>query len=580
MPSRQPPPGTRGDLTLIRTGLPLTREDSRDCPVALSVKARPWLGPAVPSENARPVLESFTLKPLMAALDRIEHEGRPVHDVLELLRSTRGTFGVGRTPAHPGLIEWTAHALVRYLSALEAAAEARRSAGEPASLPVRGEWVVRNVLRAPDSRGATRYERTAWGRRYASPDGAVRELRLLSFGSAKENRPPAEVAAAAFTIAVGELSTAEFDRENWRTMPYSPLPPHRLRPHESGRPHRVRVYVTGCTDGSSILLTESTVAEAEAKYARLTAPVLRRVIDGTERTPGSGCVDCAALTACTALPRAPGLLGIPAPRKPRRRRSVSASDLRAFGDCPAKYHLTRQLNLPSGGPENEAIRRGRAVDAVLNERHALRPPNGCRTLPPPEPEGAWADLADTTAATAAAMLEQHTVLCPLDGLPAHEEVSVQRQLTAYDPALDVVVIATPDLLYTEDGGWVWRETKTASSARYEHRSPLRGYPQLALAVLLMAAGVPGGDPRRGKVELEILYEDDCAFHEIDPGLPEVVEEARDVIAGYARPWSQETAYRATPGRACSGCEALPWCGPGREHLATAEATTRHEAHAR
>lgn len=96
----------------------------------------------------------------------------------------------------------------------------------------------------------------------------------------------------------------------------------------------------------------------------------------------------------------------------------------------------------------------------------------------------------------------------------------------------------------------------------------------------MAAGVPGGDPRRGKVELEILYEDDCAFHEIDPGLPEVVEEARDVIAGYARPWSQETAYRATPGRACSGCEALPWCGPGREHLATAEATTRHEAHAR
>lgn len=59
----------------------------------------------------------------------------------------------------------------------------------------------------------------------------------------------------------------------------------------------------------------------------------------------------------------------------------------------------------------------------------------------------------------------------------------------------------------------------------------------------MSAGVPGGDPRRSLVELEVLYETGSRCEEIDPGDPDTLAEARQVIARLATPgpWTKRTS---------------------------------------
>jgi hypothetical protein len=164
------------------------------------------------------------------------------------------------------------------------------------------------------------------------------------------------------------------------------------------------------------------------------------------------------------------------------------------------------------------------------------------------------------------MLAEHQRACPLDGLPAEETVLVQHRLSAYDPELDVVLIADPDLLYTRSGGWIWHETKTAARRPWEKQELMETYPQLAFAVLLMAAGVPGGDPRRSLIELEVLYEDGSRCEEIDPGDPDTQADARRIIAGLAGPWAIDETYEPRPDGHCSGCEVLTHCEAGRAHL--------------
>lgn len=92
------------------------------------------------------------------------------------------------------------------------------------------------------------------------------------------------------------------------------------------------------------------------------------------------------------------------------------------------------------------------------------------------------------------------------------------------------------------------------------------YPQLPFAVLLMAAGVPGGDMRRSLIELEMLYEGSSGCEEIDPGDAETQAEARRIITELAGPWAIDETYAPKPGKHCTGCEVLVHCAAGRSHL--------------
>ncbi|MER7519706.1 PD-(D/E)XK nuclease family protein [Streptomyces sp. NPDC126499] len=477
----------------------------------------------------------------METLDAIEHDKVDLESALSRLKASH--------KCHVGHLSWAEVAVRAYLSA-RAAHEARQHArGRPTTLPVRAQWTAITWRESPDSRGATRYERTAWGRRYASADGAERELWLLSVNSVKSDRPPAEIAEAAAVMVSG--------------VPSQSAPRDVFRPvAEQVRPRHVRVIGVGCGSGEHEVLADWAADEADRQYSAHAKPVLARVVEADQLMPGSSCVRCEGLTGCELPHRAPGILGVPGPRRPRARRSVSATDLRVHNLCPAQFHLTRVLHLKSGAPESLPIRRGRAVDEWLNLRHTE---GCCRDAPLPE---SLPGLATSELPTALAMLSEHQRACPLDGLPPTERVRVQQRLSAYDPELDVVLIADPDLLYTRAGGWIWHETKTAANRPWEGRALMESYPQLAFAVLMMAAGVLGGDPRRSLIELEVLYDDGSRCEEIDPGDPDTQAEARRIIAALAGPWAVDETYAPRPDRHCDGCDVLAHCAAGRTHLET------------
>ncbi|MFC4591199.1 PD-(D/E)XK nuclease family protein [Sphaerisporangium corydalis] len=448
---------------------------------------------------------------------------------------------------HPVHIAWAKFAIRNYFNARRDFEAWLGETGQQPTHPVSGDWVAINQLAEPDARGARRYERTAWGRRYASADGSIRELWLLSVNGLKESRSEAQIVAAAYVAAFGVAATSSYGSA---FVPVQGAHP----PAET-----VRVVAVGCGDGKWSTLGEWDTATVARRYKELVRPALAQMISDEETVPGSDCVDCDGLIGCVQPPRTPHLLGV-ARRQNRKRRSVSASDLRIHAACPAQFHACRVLHLRSPDPEPLPIRRGRAVDDWLNLQHKARPIGGCRSVPLPE---MFPDLGAEEPA-ALAMVKAHRAVCPLDGLRDQETVLTQHTVTAYDEDADVVVIALPDLLYTDGGGWVWRETKTLSTRLWEGRPLLEAFPQLALAVLLMSAGVLDGDPRRSRIELEVLYPDRPAgCEEIDPFDETTQAQAREVVSALAAPWAEDTVYQARPcERTCGTCDVRAWCEEG------------------
>lgn len=560
------PEGTSGDTSLVRTSLPAARSDKRDCPTAVSVKARPFLKaepkpPYVPESVAMFALRAFT-----TTIDRAE-AGAGVDEVIAELRRTNARFDSRKAaPAHRGHVAWTEAAVLRYLAARGADQRAALGGGRALTRPAAAEWVVHRELANADVYGARAYERTAWGRRYASDDGHLRELWLISQGPAKASRSESEVAAAAYVAALGHPAADG----GW--MPYTPLAPGRDTGPSPELTQRVRVIEFGCADGVARVLADWTRQECVERFARDAAPILHRAVESLETRPGSSCVKCKAIAGCSALPRATRLLELAAPRQ-RTRSSLSVSDLRYHRECPAKFHLARNLNLKSLSEENPAIRLGRAVDAVLNLRHDAKPAHACTRGLDKGVQAALNELAvdldETGVAAAARMLDHHATYCPLVDLGERDRLLVQHQVTCYDEALNAVFIATPDLLYTRRDGWVWRETKTSSRGVYEGESLLRNYPQLALAALMINSGALGGNPRRSLIELEVLTVDDVFRLEVSPTHPRVLAEAREVLASEIEALLADTTYPETPGDHCADCEVLEWCAPGAEHLAQA-----------
>ncbi|MFQ6230116.1 PD-(D/E)XK nuclease family protein [Nocardia sp. NPDC002869] len=422
-------------------------------------------------------------------------------------------------------------------------------------VPVAPEWVAcyGDLDREPDYRGIQRIERTAWGRRYSSPDGLVRELWIPSIGSVRADRPVAEVAAAAAVVAQG----AECTKPKWPNT-------YRELSTQSRRPDIVRIVGFGSLNGEVEELFAGTSDTVRDDYRNHTAEIFAQAVSGAGApVPGADCVNCRVINRCDALRRTPRLWNADDPAIHAPRRTLSVWDLRVHTECPARYHLLRQLKLRSAYEESAAARRGRAVDGWLNEHHRSPMPGGCRSAGLPDNPAAWSaeghHLTGQPALDGAAMLAQHRVLCPVGRGESFGDIQVQRQVVAYDETLEVIVIATPDLLYTDGGGWVWRETKTSTSPLWDREPLLRTYPQLAMATLLLAAGALPGAPRRSRVELEHLTPDRCTLETIDPSRPTVLAEARSVIEDLAGPLLADRTFTPRPGRHCDGCEVRRWC---------------------
>ncbi|MCP2261364.1 PD-(D/E)XK nuclease superfamily protein [Streptoalloteichus tenebrarius] len=464
----------------------------------------------------------------MSALDRVEFHNVSVERALSAL-------GRGGGSLHPGLVSYAQNAVRCY----------------PFSAGPDGTRLVadRHFSVVREERGSQVRELYAWGRRYQSQDGRLREHRFLRFGRAGEReRDPAQVALAAFTTACG-------DGGAWPTPWDTPFLTFRRAPAE-----RVRVAEVGLADGSYQVLFDGSRAEAEAYYARYGRPRVEEILVGDVARPGAACVDCKLLTACSHPPRLPGLLGLTA--RPAPLRKVSASDLRYYQTCPAQAYLY-SLRLPRVNEYGEAAHLGKAVHAWLEDLH--RRPDGppCRVSDLPLIDEDWAAgewrLAEDAARAGARMLRQHLEICPLLFQETIGEVRVEPDLAFYDTAANAIVLAKPDLLYLDDGSWVWRETKTTQRTWSRDANWIGRYPQLALAIVLLARGALGGDPGGSRVELEILHPEDRDIVLLEPDDPETLALARRTLAELAEPWRADEVFAPRPGANCRTCPVSVWC---------------------
>lgn len=536
--SWQIPGGMKGSTNLVRVGARMAGLDLlQSCPAQIAAKAHPEVSPRVRGPFKGQPLETFALGPLMDVLNRVEFEGESLQQALATVAQNR------RPPSHPGLGTFTEHAVRGYLANLSNPL----SRDEP-MYPVRGFWVCRGkkdgVLR----------ETWAWGRRYQSQDGAIRELRVFRFGTAgSRSRPSAELATAVYTTAFG--SPAAWP-DPWRE-PFDPVPP------SGPAVRRVRIVEFGCLDSSSVVLFDGTVEEAAAMYAAGAQDVLRQRALGGAPNPGSDCADCKLITACDALPRVPGLLGIADSSKVRR--TLSAATAKAYAKCPAQEHLSRTLHLPRPldseyGPK--AVR-GQAVHAVLEANHARMPRVPCQIDDFPDGSQDWSvgrwQVRDDQALVAARMLAHHVAVCPFRHADQIIDARVEPVIVAHDTAADVLIVAKPDLIYRDSEGWVWRETKTTQWYGPKTMTLLEEHPQLAFAVLLLRAGVLGPDSAGARIEVEVLRPDGADPSCLDPADPETAAEAQRIVTGLAGPWHADKRSMARPGESCRTCPVSQWC---------------------
>lgn len=515
-----PPDGLYRKSDVVTVPLGMFKSSEYRCPASDAMKARGYR-PQQPARRKKEVLEQFTFGPFMAALDED--------------RTDRAATAAGarRTAAvHDGLRQWTAHAVDMYHDAF-----ASHPVEPMAEVPV--PWVYRHQLTAPDKRGAREYRITVWGRCLCSADGTLRELRLPVNRLSSARPVEAHVAAAALVLAEGAPG---------------PLP------------ERVRVVEFALLDGRVRSLFDGTRAEAVEMYRVHGPKTLAALLDNQEYRPGTACGGCLFVSACPALRKAPGLLGVDTPGRPRRTWSVT--NARNYRICPARDHM-RRLHLPTEDALERApaAERGRAVHAYLAERHghgSLRP---CTSDVPAR----WVPDAFTLSAEerrlGGLLLRRHAAVCPLRCVRDRSDVRPEPRVVRHDTAADVLVIAAPDLLYRDDESWVWRETKTSMSDRRKRGELLDAYPQLALAVLLVARGDLGGSPSRARIELEVLRPGGADLEIIDPFVPAVRTTAERVASELSADWHGDDRYSAVPGNACARCEVARWCSANGEKAA-------------
>lgn len=521
------PAGMVGDPSLVRIGPGATGgADEYACPAFAAVKVRPAVRASTRSRLPKSRLETFALGPATTALDRIEFHGVSVEKALADLR-------LSHKPAHPGLASFTDHAVREYLNSGVASADL---------VPVRDYWV------AQKTNGLT-WELYAWGRRYQTEDGLRREFRFLRYNEAgARERDRTQIAIAAYAAAFG-----------------APAPwPNRWEQQFQTRsvgvvPTFVRVVEVGLLDGSFVVHFDGSPQQAEEYFASHGRQQISGIAaDGPPRA-GSTCADCKRLTACPAPPRIPGLLGLPARRAPLRK--VSVSDLRSYQKCSAQAHL-RSLNLPRANEYSDEANLGHAVHAYLEQAHKDTR-IGCGSADMPGEQDNWPaerwHLPSEMAQVGAQMLAHHPGVCAFRNAKLITDARSEPTLTFHDTAAQAIVIAKPDLLYLDDGSWVWREVKTTQKPRWFHDDLLDEFPQLALAVVLLAESALGGDPAASRVELEVLRPEGSEISMIDPTDPERVTKARAVLRRLAEPWRGDEVFEAQPGRNCRWCPVSRWC---------------------
>jgi hypothetical protein len=398
-------------------------------------------------------------------------------------------------------------------------------------------------------------ELASWGLSYQRGDGAVRELWLLRMRPLDELVLPAQtVAAAAFITATG-VPTEPGER---------PRQPHCRVSGSTVPAELVRIRLVSTADGADRIVWQGSPEDARAAWAPH-RPLAGALTEGGSVRPGRSCIDCRARHVCAALPTSPGLLGLPT--YGTHPRSLAPTALATYRVCPARYFLTKVVNLPREDKvSTDAIRRGNDTHRWLEQAHgrgiACRPEDLPADATSPGAVAEAAGLEGKDYARARPYLLQHLAHCPLSGAV---QAWPERDVVVYDTDADVTVCTRPDLLIARPGGPLWRETKTMTQLpAATDRQLLEMFPQLAVAVCIVADNALG-DPRLsldsgpGLVELELLSAEASRVAGYDCADEATVHAARRAAAVAADAWHGDDTFATRPGEHCAGCEVARWC---------------------
>jgi hypothetical protein len=160
----------------------------------------------------------------------------------------------------------------------------------------------------------------------------------------------------------------------------------------------------------------------------------------------------------------------------------------------------------------------------------------------------------------------HTEVCPLSlehPTPTCPEVDV----IVKDTDADLLVIARPDLLYSENERINWREFKTVAAPIAHHPDDfLQAYPQLPLAICMLADKAIEGElatalntTEPGDVELELIWPGGARVISWAANDPATVSRARHLVAEMVDGWAFDQEWQPSANPPCRWCSMASMC---------------------
>jgi hypothetical protein len=339
--------------------------------------------------------------------------------------------------------------------------------------------------------------------------------------------------------------------------------------------HRIAVHEFDAANVSSSHIGTWTAEGVEREFTVQADPRLAAMAHDLTVSPGAHCASCRFVAACPAVPQSTGML--PGVSRQPQVVAVSASDLRSFSSCPARYELLTVQGLARVPvAPTAAMARGSVVGAWLTAAHSSAPHLSC--TPPIEPLSAdtlathggvakalqvvedWLSFeGEGIHGDAAAMLGHHTSVCPAGEADAGSQVT-QRTHVILDTDTQILLVTRPDSEYKLDGDTIWRETKTRAVTRPRDALYLVQEDLTAAAYVVHLASVAGPQAcleweelTPEAAEVTVLLLDDSVL----------IDQARHVLAGAVADLLRDEVRAPNPGAPCAGCGAKRWCPAAR-----------------
>lgn len=307
---------------------------------------------------------------------------------------------------------------------------------------------------------------------------------------------------------------------------------------------RIEVYELNATTAEIKQVADWPRDAVEEQFHRDTEEALRQLAHDTRVQPGGYCASCKFIASCPGVTVADFLPGVPATTAIQK---VTASELKDYDTCPARYELLVTQGLPRVPAEStDAMTRGSAIDAWLTLNHTTG--RACD----------HDDVDNLAHATpdAESIGHHHLSVCFLGDDDATDVLSQQTHVLV-DRKSRVMLVARPDAEYQRGGRTVWRETKTTSAGRSWDAMSLVQADITAALYLLMLTTLEGVNA--DALEWELLSPLGAEVTILAADDDELVETARRTVSAAIADLRSDDTRSPRPGPRCEKCSAAKWC---------------------